>query len=441
MKNTSQYYAIRDLPNGQTLGANDTLVLFGELFQRGYANGLVEEAESRKMTIIRSTVGRRDKEGHLQSLSAEDAALVPAPFINRPLEAGFDYEKDDNGVCVIDLLKDVKLSDWESFKIDRDWLQIVKQKARNRFRQQVKNYIQDLIPILPKKGNVFIAHLMAGGVPRAKIIMPLMNRSFKGTGERYLPSQKFWESDLGWICSKNFYEVTAETFHILIDETQNLAKNLAQQGRQLCFSAYGYHGTEILVNQEFQWQTYTPYLQGWAKKKLEDYSRQWSAKGVHCCVYNCPEILTNSSSIFSGVEVSLYPLMGAIKMQSQLSKDTQQKNKLETVLQNCMSLVKDEVSLNEILDFCKNFLSLPEIQAHNIFEKWPQHSNPEQLTTMLNSSEHLFHLHKDQKNLITGVLSEVVLKSCGKIIMQDVLIPQSPVSWINHDVIAKTVST
>mgnify|MGYP000993026770 FL=1 len=139
MKNTSQYYAIRDLPNGQTLGANDTLVLFGELFQRGYANGLVEEAESRKMTIIRSTVGRRDKEGHLQSLSAEDAALVPAPFINRPLEAGFDYEKDDNGVCVIDLLKDVKLSDWESFKIDRDWLQIVKQKARNRFRQQVKN--------------------------------------------------------------------------------------------------------------------------------------------------------------------------------------------------------------------------------------------------------------------------------------------------------------
>ena len=41
----------------------DLLVLFGELFNRGYANGLVEEAEKNGLTVVRATVGRRDAEG------------------------------------------------------------------------------------------------------------------------------------------------------------------------------------------------------------------------------------------------------------------------------------------------------------------------------------------------------------------------------------------
>lgn len=447
MKKFNEQHSIRQIPNWnqQTWSANstdkslylnseDTLVLFGELFQRGYANGLVEEAEKRNMTIVRSTVGRRNKEGQLVSLNNEEIETIPKPFINIPLEAGFDLESDDSGLSVVDKLKDVKLSEWENFKIDKSWVENIIQHSRKRFRTQVKNYISELRKILPNKGHIYIAHLMAGGVPRAKVIMPLMNRSFKGTGDRYLSSQKFWESDIGWICQKSFFEVTAETFNILIEETRDLDTYLKSQGRKLCFSAYGYHGTEIYCNNQMQWQTYTPYLQGFAKILLENYSKKWHEQGVLCCVYNCPEILTNSSSIFSGVEVSLYPLLGLLLKESKANPSAN----IQIILDNCKKLLKEEYTINEILQFCDQYLKKQIIQEHNVFEKWPQHSSPEQLKIMLDSSEHLFNMHKDTKFLITGVLSELVLKSCGFIMFQDVINPKSSVSWINHDVISKT---
>jgi hypothetical protein len=36
---------------------------------------------------------------------------------------------------------------------------------------------------------------MAGGIPRARVFMPLLNRVFKGTGDKYLASSDFWRSD------------------------------------------------------------------------------------------------------------------------------------------------------------------------------------------------------------------------------------------------------
>ncbi len=35
------------------------------------------------------------------------------------------------------------------------------------------------------------------------------------------------------------------------------------------YTAYGYHGTEILIDGEYHWQTYTNYTQGYAKMRLE----------------------------------------------------------------------------------------------------------------------------------------------------------------------------
>ena len=63
--------SLRNIPQTAGYKKGDVLVLFGELFSKGYANGIVDEAEKMGMTIVRSTVGRRDSDGTLRSLNSE----------------------------------------------------------------------------------------------------------------------------------------------------------------------------------------------------------------------------------------------------------------------------------------------------------------------------------------------------------------------------------
>ena len=66
------------------------------------------------------------------------------------------------------------------------------------------------------------------------------------------------------------------------------------------------------MNGEYRWQSYTPYVQGLAKMRLEDIAPRLR-QGFLATVFNCPEIQTNSSALFLGVEISLYPLLTAIR--------------------------------------------------------------------------------------------------------------------------------
>lgn len=425
------YHAIRSLRKDQTFGKGDVLVLFGELFSRGYANGLVEEAERRGMTIVRTTVGRREKDGTLRPLTAEEAESVPQPFINVPLEAGFDMEPDDSGKTPLDYLKDVKLSDWESAKVEKSSIESSRKKGRERFQKNIRQYLQQLEAHLPVGKNILFAHLMAGGVPRAKIIMPMMNRSLKGTGDRFMESEQFWKSDLGYLCSQNFNEVTADTFQTLVNESTAIREKQQKSGGKVSYVAYGYHGTEVLIGQNYVWQTYSPYLQGWAKVRLENHSRDFATKGIKTAVYNCPEILTNSSSVFSGVEISLYPLLGALKKEGSDSPAARQ------TIESCLNLLKTEIKLDDVLSLTKEYLESSLIKSHCVFEKWPQHNSKDQLEKMLTASETLINMHKDTKHLMTFELSEVVFEACGKVMLADSPQPEAPVSWINHDIIAK----
>lgn len=52
---------LRDVPQANIFRKGDVFVLFGELFGRGYANGLINEAKKAGMTLIGITVGRRDE--------------------------------------------------------------------------------------------------------------------------------------------------------------------------------------------------------------------------------------------------------------------------------------------------------------------------------------------------------------------------------------------
>jgi len=426
-------HSLRTRPALSPFKKGDLLVLFGELFSRGYANGLVEEAEKRGLTIVRATVGRRDKDQKLRTLTSEESASIPQPFINIPLEAGFDMEPDSQGLTPVDRLKEAKLSDWENFQVPAERWNESKQTGEKRFKQNTSLFMKEIEKLWKPGQNVIFSHLMAGGVPRAKIVMPLMNRSVKGTGDRYLSSQKFWESSIGQLCSLSFDEVTAQTFRHLIELSTAFRNKAQSSGSRVCYTAYGYHGTEILIQDQYRWQSYTPYLQGWAKTKLEEIAQEYHRQGVHCCVYNCPEILTNSSSIFQGVELSLYPLLHALLKEAPHSATTHK------VLQQCKEWMLDKVSFDDLKKFLDEYMVHPLIKGNNVFATWPQHSTQEQLKKMLESSEALYSWHKDQKNLITHPLSEVVFEACGYVMLHDSWAPQKPVSWIGHDLVARCV--
>jgi nicotinamidase-related amidase len=56
-----EFKPLRDVPSKVSFTNKDVLVVFGEVFARGYVNGLIDEAKKAGMKVIFSTVGRRDE--------------------------------------------------------------------------------------------------------------------------------------------------------------------------------------------------------------------------------------------------------------------------------------------------------------------------------------------------------------------------------------------
>ncbi len=422
---------MRTLPAAAKYKKGDVLVLFGELFSRGYANGIVDEAQRLGMTVVRTTVGRRDGT-ELRALNDDEMADIPEPFINVPLEAGFDMEPDDLGKTPCDYLKGYKMDEWSQIKLSDASLEQSRARGEKRFIDNVKKYMAKLEKYIPKDSNVLFVHTMAGGVPRTKILMPVMNKVFKGREERFISSEDFWTSDLGKLCDINFKEVTANTFKHLVDLSSALRAKIQSWNGNVSYVAYGYHGTDVLHGDDIRWQTYSPYIQGWAKIELENLCEKYFAQGLNTSVYNCPEILTNSSSIFQGVEVPLYPFLGALNNKNHPAT--------QKVVAECLALLKPEHTIQEIMDFTNRFFNNPLIQSHMVFSKWPQHNSKGQMELLLNSSEHLIDMHKDPKNLITFVLSEEIFKSTGKIMLHESWKARRPVLWLGHDVLAEQLT-
>jgi hypothetical protein len=272
---------------------------------------------------------------------------------------------------------------------------------------------------------------MAGGVPRAKILLPVLNRVLKGAGKRFFSSETFWKSDLGWLCEKNFHEVTAQTYKYLIELTSPLREQLKKHNREVFYTAYSYHGTEVLTGDRYQWQSYAPYLQGFAKLELEKISTDFHNKGGRTCVFNVPEILTKSSAVFPGVEIPLYTILGALKKEGG--------EKGAQIISHCLSKMTDN-AFDIIMETTKNYIESEEIKKQSIFEKWPQHNSNEHMEKMLSTSKILAGLHKDPAESITPFLSEVLFSSCGNLILQEMHHSPLPVCWLGHDVIAADIS-
>jgi len=173
-------------------------------------------------------------------------------------------------------------------------------------------------------------------------------------------------------------------------------------------------------------------LQGFAKVELENIAKRAFKDGIKVCVFNAPEILTNSSSIFLGVEVALYPLLGAFKKEAPSHPVTKK------LLDDCRALLKPEHSLEEILDITDRYFRSDVILGRwTKYDQWPQHNGPEQMELMRTTSDKIIDMHKDEKHLLTATLSEIVFKACGKAMLHEALKPRQPVWWVGHDLVTK----
>lgn len=432
----SEYCPMTTLPPAAGYKAGDVLVLIGELFGRGYANGLIEEANRLGMTVIGTTVGRRDSDGTLRPLTAQELteaeALLGGSIINIPLEAGFDMETPNGAASIAERLKKAKPDEWEKISFEPGFIEQACAAGRSRFCDNLKLVLAELEQRVPASSNIVLAHTMAGGIPRARFFMPLLNRVFKGSGDKYLASEPFWNSAIGRLCDTSFNEVTADTFSYLIELSAPLRQRAAASGSRIACTAYGYHGTAVLINGRYQWQSYTPYLQGFAKMRLEDHAAAARAQGINATVFNCPEILTNSSALFLGVELSLYPLLTSVRQAAPTAA--------AALTGRCSDLMADGQSIEGILSAAQEYLTSPLINDALTFEGWPQHSAKEQMELMLTTSARLMEMHRDQKQLVCAELSRLVFRATGRLMLQASWSCSEPALWLNHDTIATLVT-
>lgn len=430
--------SLREVPKTNIFRKGDVFVLFGELFGRGYANGLVNEARKAGMTIVGVTVGRRDENNALRPLTAEELATAEAnlggKIINVPLMAGFDLDAPAGEPTPTDLLANMTLKSWQDDKLD--WAHIEKCRAVGvkRFKDSVAQVMSQLDGMIKDGSNVFFAHTMAGGIPKVKVFLAIANRIYKGRGERFMSSSALLNSDLGKLILMNFDEVTANTFQYLIDGSAAIRARMEKTGGQVRYTAYGYHGTEILIDGQYQWQTYTSYTQGKAKMRLENIAQAAWDKGIKATVFNCPEIRTNSSDIFVGVELSLFPLLKALK------KEDGDGAWAETQWQACREVLQEGHSLESLLQKIDDYNDSSVMKGFRDFAAWPMPNSAELADIMIGTSEEITKMHKSRDALVTDVLSALVLEGTGPLMFHEASAPAAPVLWLNHDVIAKQLN-
>jgi hypothetical protein len=365
---------------------------------------------------------------------AEAEAKLGGRIINVPMMAGFDLDAPEGEQNPTEMLSGITLKSWQEDKLDWEKVERCRQAGVKRFTDSAAIVMAEIDKLVPDGANVFFAHTMAGGIPKIKAFLAIANRIYKGRGERFMSSRALLDSDLGKLILMNFDEVTANTLQHLINASAAIRARVASSGGQVRYSAYGYHGTEILIGGEYHWQTYTNYTQGYAKMRLESVAQAAWADGISATVFNCPEIRTNSSDIFVGVELSLFPLLLALKKEGGSAWVDEQ-------WAICQSLLEDGVTLESILAIIEEYNNDPTSASFRNFDAWPMDNTPALADVMIGTSEQITKLHKDRKALITDHLSSLVLEGAGPLMFHGAAEKIGPVLWLNHDIIARQLNT
>ncbi len=429
--------ALNHLSENAVFRKGDMFVLFGELFGRGYATGLLEEARRAGMEIVGITVGRRGENNVLRPLDAEELSSAEAQLggriINIPLMAGFDLDAPEGGPTPTDLLAKMTLESWEHDKLDWDYVEQCRDIATARFTDTLSKVMTVLDGMIAAGRNVFFAHTMAGGIPKAKVFLVVANRIYKGTGPRHMSSQTLIDSDLGKLILQNFDDVSANTFRHLIDFSAAIRERVEASGGQVRYTAYGYHGSAVLIDGRYRWQTYTNYTQGYAKMRLEGIAEEAWATGIKATVYNCPEIRTNSSDVFTGIELPLIPLLLALKKENGGPWADEQ-------WQACQQLLSDGLTMEDV------FQKITDMQASEVmrpfydFSAWPMANSQAQADLTIGTSNEITQMHRNSKVMISDLLSGLVVKATGQLIFGESSEPSGPVLWLNHDIVARRLN-
>lgn len=429
--------SLKQIPQTSLFREGDVFVLFGELFGRGYATGLVDQARKAGMQIVGITVGRRDENNALRPLDADELAAAEASLggriINVPLMAGFDLDAPAGEPTPTDLLNRMTLKTWEHDTLDWAHIEKCRELGTRRFRSAVAEAMAVIDGLIADGRNVLFAHTMAGGIPRAKVFMVIANRIYKGRGDRFMSSQTLLDSDLGKLILQNFDEVSANTFQHLIDGSAAIRARVEASGGQVRYTAYGYHGTEILIDGRYQWQTYTNYTQGYAKMRLERIAQAAWAEGIRATVYNCPEIRTNSTDVFAGVELPLISLLEALKREGGGAW-------AEAQWQACGALLADGVTVDDVLRKVADFQGSEVMQPFRDFAAWPMPNAAAQADLQIATSDAIVGMHRDRGALITDLLSGLVVEATGALMFHESSAPAGPVLWLNHDIVARQLN-
>lgn len=429
--------ALENISENTVFRKGDVFVLFGELFGRGYATGLLDQARKAGMQIVGITVGRRDENNSLRPLTNEELAEAEArlggTIINVPLMAGFDLDAPEGGPTATDMLAGLTLESWEREKLDWDYIEKCQAVATERFTTALAKVMSILDGMIPAGRNVFFAHTMAGGIPKAKVFLVVANRIYKGTGARHMSSQALIDSDMGKLILRNFDEVSANTFRHLIDASAAIRERVEAEGGQVRYTAYGYHGTGILIGGEYRWQTYTNYTQGYAKMRLEGIAEDAWAKGIKASVYNCPEIRTNSSDVFTGIELPLIPLLLALKKENGGKWADEQ-------WQACEALLADGHTLDDVMSKISSLQASDVMVPFYDFSAWPMPNSQSQADLTIGTSNEITAMHRDSKVMISDLLSALVVEATGRLIFGASSEPRGPVQWLNHDVVARCLN-
>ena len=380
--------------------------------------------------------GQENADKNLRALSEEELKEVEqnlgGEIINIPLEAGFDLESVD-GLSPAILVDAIDKQQWKEAKLDNEIILACKQVAEKKFCAKLEQFMEILEKKIPTDKNIFFAHTMAGGIIRSKMFFTIANRIFKGKGDRFECSQEYWNSDIGQLCAKNFDNVTADTFDLLVRFSKKIRERNEAKGSFVFYSAYGYHGCEIYIQDKLQWQTYVPYQQGHAKKKLENFAVSAREHNIQTTVFNCPEIRTNSSSIFLGVELSLFFLLVALKKHYPSDWSEEQ-------WKICQNKLQPEVKLESILKELEECILSAEVQEKFSFENWPTENSPVFSEKIISTSEKITSLHRDRKDLISDHLSSLVVESTGSLIFQYASSPKEAVIWLGHDILVQSLA-
>ncbi len=429
--------ALESISENTVFRKGDVFVLFGELFGRGYATGLLDQARKAGMQIVGITVGRRDENNALRPLTGEELSEAEArlggTIINIPLMAGFDSDAPAGGPTPTDLLAGMTLESWQQDRLDWDHIEKCQAVATARFTTALSQVMAVLDGMIADGRNVFFAHTMAGGIPKAKVFLVIANRIYKGTGPRHMSSQALLDSDMGKLILRNFDEVSANTFRHLIDFSAAIRARVEAAGGQVRYTAYGYHGTGILIDGEYRWQTYTNYTQGYAKMRLEGIAQDAWAKGVKATVYNCPEIRTNSSDVFTGIELPLIPLLLALKKENGGQWAAEQ-------WRACEALLAEGFTLDDVIGKIKDLQASQVMVPFYDFSAWPLPNSQAQADLTIGTSQEITGMHRDNKVMISDLLSALVVEATGQLIFGASSSPSGPVRWLNHDVVARRLN-